>query len=110
MAQSILIAASLRLISGVAAQQFENYVMHFDSFGLSDGCFAAVNTTVSCPDWLVDHAGFSEASFNILPEAALQTLCAGSCRSELATLKDRISKSCTGKNDVMVPPGDIAYP
>lgn len=40
------------------AQQFSDYVQPYDTFGFSDACFEAVNTTLSsCPSWLIEHAG-----------------------------------------------------
>lgn len=41
-------------------QQLDGYFFSFDTMGLSDPCFAAVNTTVSsCPAWLARYSGIS---------------------------------------------------
>ena len=46
-------------IAFARAQQFEGYVIPYDNLGLSDACFAAINTTVSsCPDWVARYTGF----------------------------------------------------
>ncbi|KAH6687318.1 hypothetical protein F5X68DRAFT_207197 [Plectosphaerella plurivora] len=112
MARSLFFAALLPFLSfHVDAQQFQDYLQPYDSFGLSDACFEAVNTTLTtCPSWLVEHAGFSGASFDILPENALVSLCGGSCLSEMASLKTMISRACTQSTDIMVPPEGVAYP
>ena len=47
------------------AQQIPGALLPFDLLGLSDGCLAAVNKTItSCPRWLPQHAG---SGYCILP-------------------------------------------
>ena len=50
------------------------------------------------------------ASFSILPTTALEQLCGGTCQDDLVDLKGVVAGACTASEDVMVPPGDIAYP
>lgn len=51
-------AAGIVFGTPIAAQQFVDYIFPHELLGLSETCFAAVNTTVSsCPGWLPQHAG-----------------------------------------------------
>ncbi|KAF9888671.1 hypothetical protein FE257_008429 [Aspergillus nanangensis] len=101
----------LWLVIDVAGQQLDGYFSSFENLGLSQPCFAAVNTTVSsCPAWLGQYTDIDRASFDILDGSQLTTLCEGSCRSDLSTLRNTILSSCTAPTDVMVPGRTIAYP
>jgi hypothetical protein len=42
------------IISQATAQQFEGIPLLFNYPGTSDGCFNALNTTVTCPSFLID--------------------------------------------------------
>ncbi|KAI1840788.1 hypothetical protein JX266_012995 [Neoarthrinium moseri] len=106
--------AVLRLVppshSLTKAQQFEGYTFPFERLGLSDNCFAAVNTTVSsCPAWLPRYIGIQQSSVDILTGDLLATLCETSCQDDLNTLRKSIESACTQTTDVMVPQR-IAYP
>lgn len=49
----------------VYGQQFDGYISPYEALGLSDGCFAAVNTTISsCPAWLPRYAGIEYVYLN----------------------------------------------
>ncbi|KAK4220478.1 hypothetical protein QBC38DRAFT_350502, partial [Podospora fimiseda] len=61
-AMSTLFIAILAAISTVHGQQFDGYTLPHDLLGLSDGCFAIMNRTVSsCPAWLPRYAGLEYA-------------------------------------------------
>ncbi|KAG6092066.1 hypothetical protein E4U14_000884, partial [Claviceps sp. LM454 group G7] len=54
----LMIAISAAVLSTVQGQQFDGYTFPHDLLGLSDGCFATVNKTISsCPAWLPRYAG-----------------------------------------------------
>jgi len=54
-----ILALAGAFVALVRAQQFDGYVIPYDNLGLSDACFAAINTTVtSCPAWVARYTGF----------------------------------------------------
>lgn len=79
----LMIAVSAAVLSTVQGQQFDGYTFPHDLLGLSDGCFATVNKTISsCPAWLPRYAGLEYApvrpSSNILlldPNTVILTYC-----------------------------------
>ncbi|KAG6168259.1 hypothetical protein E4U51_002407 [Claviceps purpurea] len=106
----LMIAVSAAVLSTVQGQQFDGYTFPHDLLGLSDGCFATVNKTISsCPAWLPRYAGLEGAAVEILPTEQLTTLCESSCRNDLQSLRASISQACTASSDVMVP-NKFAYP
>lgn len=134
----LMIAISAAVLSTVQGQQFDGYTFPHDLLGLSDGCFATVNKTISsCPAWLPRYAGleyvhvrpsskilllhpnivilttmrpsYRGAAVEILPSEQLPTLCESSCRNDLQSLRASISQACTASSDVMVP-NKFAYP
>ncbi|KAK7981402.1 hypothetical protein PG988_003640 [Apiospora saccharicola] len=57
-----LFAVILNFLFDASCQQLDGYVFPHESLGLSDGCFAVVNSTISsCPAWLAPYSGL-EAS------------------------------------------------
>ncbi|KAG6005151.1 hypothetical protein E4U21_000405 [Claviceps maximensis] len=107
---SSMLAISAAVISLVQGQQFDGYTFPHDLLGLSDGCFAAVNKTISsCPAWLPRYAGIEGAGVEILPREQLNTLCKSSCQNDLQSLRTSILRACTAASDVMVP-NKFAYP
>ncbi|UNI22107.1 hypothetical protein JDV02_008028 [Purpureocillium takamizusanense] len=107
---STLFITLLATISTVKGQQFDGYTFPHDLLGLSLGCFAVVNRTVSsCPAWLPRYAGLEGASVEILPSEQLTILCESSCRRDLGNLRTSILGACTASSDVMVP-NKFAYP
>lgn len=50
------------------------------------------------------------ASFELLPEDALTSLCESRCGETLKATRTAIKNACTRDTDVLVPDGDIAYP
>ncbi|KAK2750102.1 hypothetical protein FQN57_004594 [Myotisia sp. PD_48] len=94
------------LVPPILGQQLVGYERPLDELGLSDGCFAVVNTTISsCPGWL-DKVQFSGDTLEL---AQLQALCESSCRADLEALEISILAACTAPEDVMVP-GNVIYP
>ncbi|KAL4958709.1 LysM peptidoglycan-binding domain-containing protein [Aspergillus stella-maris] len=107
---STTIALGLIGIPILAGQQLEGSYEPYEELGLSDSCFSALNTTVSsCPGWLRRHAGYTEASLELVPQEALQVLCETSCLGDLTALKSQVNNACNGSSDVLVP-SKIAYP
>ncbi|RDW83597.1 LysM peptidoglycan-binding domain-containing protein [Aspergillus mulundensis] len=95
----------------VAGQQLQGDQAPYDLLGLSDSCFSVINTTVSsCPDWLRQHAGYTEPSVEVVPQEGLQALCETSCLSDLTQFRTEILGACNADTDVLVPDGGIAYP
>ncbi|PVI08691.1 carbohydrate-binding module family 50 protein [Periconia macrospinosa] len=94
------------------AQQIPGAPFPTEFLGLSAGCLAAVNQTVSsCPRWLPTHAGTSAASFDLLEDSKLlEQICETSCAADLENTKKAIEKACTSETDVMVPGASVAYP
>ena len=134
MVKSLVCAVALAFATHIYGQQFNGFVSPYELLGLSDACFAAVNTTVaSCPAWLPEYSDIeyvkpsfcqftspfmsydsdtiylSGASVEILPSAQLSTLCESSCIKDLKLLRNSISTACTKPSDVMVP-HSVAYP
>ncbi|KAG6235034.1 hypothetical protein E4U25_005314 [Claviceps purpurea] len=106
----LMIPIAAALFSTAQGQQFDGYISPHELLGLSDGCFAAVNTTISsCPAWLPGHAGFEGPSMEILPSEQLTVLCESSCKRDLESLRTSILRACTASYDVMVP-AKVAYP
>ncbi|KAG5951736.1 hypothetical protein E4U53_002385 [Claviceps sorghi] len=107
---SLTLAFTAAVVSTVHGQQFDGYTLPHDLLGLSDGCFATVNRTISsCPAWLPRYAGIEGASVEILPREQLAVLCESSCRNDLQSLRTSILRTCTAPSDVMVP-NKVAYP
>jgi hypothetical protein len=50
------------------------------------------------------------ASFELLPDDALTSLCESRCAEDLEATRTAIKRACTADTDGMVPDGDIAYP
>ncbi|KAG6092105.1 hypothetical protein E4U14_000865, partial [Claviceps sp. LM454 group G7] len=93
----LMIAISAAVLSTVQGQQFDGYTFPHDLLGLSDGCFATVNKTISsCPAWLP-----RGAAVEILPSEQLPTLCESSCRNDLQSLRASILQACTASSDIM---------
>ncbi|KAG6039143.1 hypothetical protein E4U41_003159 [Claviceps citrina] len=106
----LILALLAALSSPIHGQQFNGYTFPHDLLGLSQGCFAVVNTTISsCPAWLPRYAGLEEAGVEILPSEQLTTLCESSCQKDLQSLRTSISGACRASSDVMVP-SKVAYP
>ncbi|KAG5929743.1 hypothetical protein E4U42_004670 [Claviceps africana] len=107
---SLLLFITAAVALTVQGQQFDGYTFPYDLLGLSDGCFATVNRTISsCPAWLPRYAGVEGASVEILPVEQLTILCESSCRNDLQSLRTSILRTCTAASDVMVP-HKVAYP
>lgn len=58
MARAMVISLLALLAVSASGQQLDGYSFPYEMLGLSDDCFAAVNTTVtSCPAWVARYAG-----------------------------------------------------
>ncbi|KAK9771962.1 putative LysM domain-containing protein [Seiridium cardinale] len=71
------------------------------SFGLSDSCHQAMDSSVTCsPDGLnllYDGGGLAT-------DEDLASLCTSSCEASLVQLGQKIAQACTADQDVLVPP------
>lgn len=62
------------------------------SVSLSDGCTAALESSISCNQWLQDNA--SDDSYSFLNDTALDTLCAPSCEPSIRSYRSKVVSAC----------------
>ncbi|KAK6065959.1 LysM domain-containing protein [Seiridium cupressi] len=91
----------LRTLAGRQAAVAQLFNTSDGSFGVSDSCHQAMDSSVTCsPDGLnllYDGGGLAT-------DEDLSSLCTSSCEASLVQLGQKIAQACTADQDVLVPP------
>ncbi|KAK3327087.1 hypothetical protein B0T19DRAFT_152062 [Cercophora scortea] len=99
----------LALVQLTFAQQFANHTSSYETFGLSQGCFETLNTTVACSYRLSKHTMWDTTSVGYLDTAGLAEVCLDSCRNSLVDLRSAIQLACDNTTDTITHT-NVKYP
>ncbi|KAF0322210.1 LysM domain-containing protein [Colletotrichum asianum] len=90
----------LAWLSPALAQQFPLRATSYESFGLSQRCFEALNTTLSCSHRLASHIKSESPRVDVLDADGIEAICTASCKESLIDLRTKIQNDCDPATDV----------
>ncbi|KAF4489259.1 LysM domain-containing protein [Colletotrichum fructicola Nara gc5] len=90
----------LAWLSPAQAQQFPLRATSYESFGLSQRCFEALNTTLSCSHRLASHIKSESPRVDVLDADGIEAICTASCKESLIDLRTKIQNDCDPATDV----------